>query len=299
MTPATSGRTSPRQFAYFDRDSSCWRTWPAISLWGPETFSGTLPKRGSMRSGALFEHPTWVPATSEPASSSSLRTLPTPVANDDHKRPEAHLAAKVRSGAGEVITSLDVMARQAAEAGEWSRKLLPTPTSAAGLGGNLSRSGDRGDELLLPGLVKTFLPTPTTSDANGAGAHGDGGADLRTAIKTLPTPTVGDSKDARNSTATRHRTPPTGVHAGDTLTDWATKLLPTPTTQPTTGNGHARNLGAEAKRLLPTPTARDHKGQNQRRDQSCLPGAITALPSSDTPESSDEFLLLPWTGKDD
>jgi DNA (cytosine-5)-methyltransferase 1 len=35
-----------------------------------------------------------------------------------------------------------------------------------------------------------------------------------------------------------------------------TALLPTPTTQPTTGNGHARNLGAEA-RLLPTPTAQD------------------------------------------
>ena len=32
----------------------------------------------------------------------------------------------------------------------------------------------------------------------------------------------------------------------------AVTLLPTPTTAPTTGNGHARNLGGEA-RLLPTP----------------------------------------------
>jgi hypothetical protein len=31
-------------------------------------------------------------------------------------------------------------------------------------------------------------------------------------------------------------------------------LFPTPTTQPTTGNGHARNLGKEV-RLLPTPAA--------------------------------------------
>ena len=37
----------------------------------------------------------------------------------------------------------------------------------------------------------------------------------------------------------------------------AVTLLPTPTTQPTTGNGHARNLGGEA-RLLPTPTTMDH-----------------------------------------
>ncbi len=39
----------------------------------------------------------------------------------------------------------------------------------------------------------------------------------------IPTPTVGDSKNARNSTAVRNRIPPTGIHAGDTLTDWITK----------------------------------------------------------------------------
>lgn len=61
---------------------------------------------------------------------------------------------------------------------------------------------------------RRLLPTPRTSDTNGAGAHGQGGLDLRTAVT----------------------------------------LLPTPTTQPDTGNGHARNLGKEV-RLLPTPTA--------------------------------------------
>ena len=53
-----------------------------------------------------------------------------------------------------------------------------------------------------------LLPTPLSSDANGADQHGTGGADLRTAVQ----------------------------------------LLPTPTTEPMTGNGHARNLGAEVKR---------------------------------------------------
>lgn len=47
--------------------------------------------------------------------------------------------------------------------------LLPTPSVADGMGGHLSRSGARSDELLLPGLVKTFsdkplLPTPTSRD---------------------------------------------------------------------------------------------------------------------------------------
>lgn len=45
----------------------------------------------------------------------------------------------------------------------------------------------------------------------------------------LPTPTAGDSKGSRNSTAHRNKIPPTGIHPGDTLTDAAWKLLPTPT----------------------------------------------------------------------
>ena len=56
---------------------------------------------------------------------------------------------------------------------------------------------------------RRLLPTPRTSDTNGAGAHGQGGLDLRTAAT----------------------------------------LLPTPTTQPDTGNGHARNLGKEVRLL--------------------------------------------------
>jgi len=65
--------------------------------------------------------------------------------------------------------------------------LLPTPSVADGLGGHMNRSGDRKGELLLPGVVRTLLPTPTVSDTNGPGTHGDGGADLRTAVTMLPT----------------------------------------------------------------------------------------------------------------
>lgn len=39
------------------------------------------------------------------------------------------------------------------------------------------------------------------------------------------------------------------------------RLLPTPTTQPETGNGHARNLGAESK-LIPTPRAQNSEQRN-------------------------------------
>lgn len=40
----------------------------------------------------------------------------------------------------------------------------------------------------------TLLPTPRSSDTNGAGAHGDGGLDLRTTVSLLPTPTSADHK---------------------------------------------------------------------------------------------------------
>jgi hypothetical protein len=43
----------------------------------------------------------------------------------------------------------------------------------------------------LPNDLK-MLPTPRTSDQNGAGEHGQGGMDLRTAVKLLPTPVAHD-----------------------------------------------------------------------------------------------------------
>ena len=40
----------------------------------------------------------------------------------------------------------------------------------------------------------TLLPSPRTSDTNGAGLHGDGGLDLRTAVTLLPTPKASDGE---------------------------------------------------------------------------------------------------------
>ena len=50
------------------------------------------------------------------------------------------------------------------------------------------------------GLDLTLLPTPRSSDTNGAGVHGRGGLDLRPAIDLLPTPTS-ERPDARKSDA--------------------------------------------------------------------------------------------------
>jgi DNA (cytosine-5)-methyltransferase 1 len=63
-----------------------------------------------------------------------------------------------------------------------------------------------------------LLPTPRTTDANGPGAHGGGGLDLRTTVcELLPTPTV---TQGRNATSGRSD-PDSQHHTGTTLNDVA------------------------------------------------------------------------------
>ena len=66
-----------------------------------------------------------------------------------------------------------------------------------------------------------YLPTPTTSDVNGAGAHGEGAHDLRTAVSHLPTPTHADGvKERNNPSQARRKSPPLSA---------VQHMLPTPT----------------------------------------------------------------------
>ena len=52
--------------------------------------------------------------------------------------------------------------------------------------------------------------------------------------------------------------------------------------------------GSESLTLLPTPTSRDHKGHNQRRDETCLTGALLPSPWATRGGSATEtFNLLP------
>jgi hypothetical protein len=91
-----------------------------------------------------------------------------------------------------------------------------------------------------------LLPMPTVSDANGIGAHGDGGSDLRTSIHLLPAAWATDgSKGGPNQRGS----------SGDLM------------------------LPSAVQQFLPTPTARDWRGHNQRHDASCLPGALLPTPT--------------------
>ena len=91
----------------------------------------------------------------------------------------------------------------------------------------------------LANQVAALLPTPTASQPGGTAEQmlerkarmADGPrstvTDLRMVLELLPTPTATDAKGSRNSTAARR--PDSTGHLGDTLTDAAWKLPPTPT----------------------------------------------------------------------
>lgn len=156
---ATYGRTSPRQFAFYDHDSSCWRTWPAISLWGSEPFSGTWPRSGTTRDGAAFELPTSAPRTAATGCSSSP-LLPTPAAQEPGGTVEQyHDRLRKADGREPTFTPLSMLVQT----------LLPTPTVNDSRGGrNMTSGRSDPDSKHHDGMTLTdwcrLLPTPTARD---------------------------------------------------------------------------------------------------------------------------------------
>lgn len=136
---------------------------------------------------------------------------------------------------------------------------------------------DMGVMRVLPGELAwyaEFDPAPSRVMAahhpgvpNGAGAHGDGGLDLRTVAALLPTPRATDgTKGGPNQRGS----------SGDLMLPSAVHLLPTPAVNDMgegktveawdewtarmkathgNGNGHGASLAIEAQRMLPTPRA--------------------------------------------
>ena len=150
-------------------------TWnPARDVWEVQTtglfcehsdvFSETFPSSGMTRGGRLFVLPTWEQLMDGSACSSSpgLRMLPTP--NASLVGPHGERGARtLESRKGKQVELPDVIAA------------LPVSRST---------SPDR--------------PTPRTSDTNGAGAHGEGGPDLRTAVELLPTPRTKNNENRQS-----------------------------------------------------------------------------------------------------
>lgn len=146
--------------------------------------------------------------------------------------------------------------------------LMPTPTAWEQRGDH--RTDPRN---LLPLAVLRMVDEATL-------AEGD--------VTLLPTPAVNDMGEGKtlewwDEWAPRQKSS-TGAAAphGKSLAIETARLLPTPTTEPTTGNGHARDLGGEVRSLLPTPSAADGLGGHETRggdrsDELLLGGVVKAM----------------------
>lgn len=268
MTLATSGRSSPTPFAFYDPASSSLRTSQGTFPWASIESSLTLPRWGSMRSGELFERATSGRAISAPACSSLLLT---PTRGDGEGGGRANPPPRgegTKDGSGGLREQV---------------RYLPTP-AAQEPGGTPAAYHERLRQ--HDGRASTFTP-------------------LSMLVQTLPTPTAGDAKAAANRTAGRSN-PNSSHHDGVTLTD-AVRMLPTPRTSDGQRGGITVMEDRTSARLLPTPTARDWKDGEPcpavpvnalLGRQVWWLGASSSPPSDDTNTSSDELLLLRPTSED-
>lgn len=189
MIRETYPKSSSRPFAWLNPSSFSWRTRQTRKGLRTqptgEGFSLAWPRSATMRDGIVFERATWAPRIGAIVSGYLLAFL--------------------------------------------NGKLAPTPVKA---------DGERGSESYYHGESNptlkgwaALLPTPTTE----TGGYNRGGGGGRTGPKRytlntlaskgmLPTPTAGDFRNSRNSTA--NRKPGSKAHSGETLCD---RLLGTPT----------------------------------------------------------------------
>lgn len=172
--------------------------------------------------------------------------LPTPDANyfNDGQSVEAYLERKRRelakgyngNGGGTALAMAAKLMHEGIDADEWKRQLLPTPSASDHTGGEGETRAARQE------------------------AGRTGGASLRDLEHLLPTPTTQDSANTAGPSQHERNSEPLNVVA--------TKLLPTPTTNPKPKSERARRPFAEGGhssppglveevQLLPTPMAND------------------------------------------
>lgn len=206
MTRGTYGRSYFVQFAEYDPESSSWKTWPDIGLWGSTSFSQTLPPSGMTRGGRAFERRTSAPRTSASGSGS----LPTPQASD-WKEPN-HSGSNSQSAMG-LATVVELLPTPTASdsngAGQHGTggadlrtqvALLPTPRATDGTKGGPNQRGSSGD-LMLPSAVQ-LLPTPTAMDSHSSGGNSTSNvtltdATVRTRLGARTNPRLDDGNESQ------------------------------------------------------------------------------------------------------
>lgn len=180
-----------RPWAVWDGGRDVWTTGEPDLFGDVDVYMDAWPKSGVMAAGRAYTVPdSWL-RVPEPVPGSALAT---PKASDG-----------VKGGPGQAYGNGDAPL-PAQAAGIPADGFLYTPKQSDGVFAAPATSGrplDRSTFLStqvrlmdLPGRMDpekvmehdSRLPTPRANDANGAGVHGDGAPDLRTAAVMLPTP---------------------------------------------------------------------------------------------------------------
>jgi hypothetical protein len=225
------------------REASFWRTstpslLPPPPLWTRRKASSTSarspaswenwPTAGGMRNGALFQRPTWAPATAAPDGSALLGgawMTPHGMAGQE--------AETGRPGAGGEF---------AKQASQWM-----TPTAMAVKSVDYQRQANGKDVQILRGQAKDLMdsrwPTPTAaSDQGPDSSNREGGPTLVSSASAWPTPTAALMNDGEDPVQWQAR--------ADRL-----KL------KGTNGNGAGMPLTVAAA-SWPTPASRDYRSPN-------------------------------------
>ncbi len=201
--PDICGPTQSGSSAKWDRVTCSWRTLPTLfEPDGSEVSWATLPTSGSMRNGVYCPQPPLAPLTdgngsgswptpeARPQGASDVNRVArgyglslmdrglmwgTPVARDDQKSPEAHLAMKQRMGGNRTaVTSLTVQA-----------KMWPTPRASDGTRGSDPPHGDGGPSLKQAAGHGLLAPT-TTRDGSTTSPRADLNPSFVAALMGLP-----------------------------------------------------------------------------------------------------------------
>ena len=184
-------------FARCSRVSSLWRTSEPLFPEASTGFSGIWPISGSMRSGIVFERPTWALRTKEKDSSS----WPTAQAHDAKGPKTPEQIAKMRAK-GFGVRNLNE------EAASWQ-----TPATDS----FRSRGGDRKDEMGLDRQARTW-PTPTSSmatleDMEQARYAGSSSKRRPYSESSWTTPTANDAKNNASPSQEERNSPALNVQA--------------------------------------------------------------------------------------
>ena len=279
-----SSTNSSEPYAWYDQNTSSWKTCQLSLLTEWTSFSLNFTRQGTMQNGAVFQAALLELATKE-TDGGCLQKLPTPLASDPDRK------AKFKQGGTPLRAAID-------------REMLPTPTTMDHLGqrspealkrqmegarkGRTSLSNLR--EAVNPKtqeLFNSLLPTPTaTTHKQGVNSYNNKNQPLL-AASLLPTPR---SRDWKGKTRPDYKERGYGA----TLPDVADQL-PTPRAAIGMGMKLSENMAdLEHKKYLETEiAAKLHKHGDVQNTDSTQTGNNMYL----NPQFVEEMMGYPlnWT----